>query len=146
MREDNVLFMLSTKLKDLCNIYGVFILTATQLNSSWVDAEEPDQNLLRGSKSIADKIDVGMIMLSTKDEDLVKLDPIISANPNFKIPNMKISVYKNRRGAYKGIFLWCYADLGICRIQPQFVTKFNFDLVPMEDIKINVVDEPCAWK
>ena len=98
------------------------------------------------AKSIADKIDVGMIMLGTKDEDLVKLDPIISANPNFKIPNMKISVYKNRRGAYKGIYLWCYADLGICRIQPQFVTKFNFDLVPMEDIKINVVDEPCAWK
>ena len=87
-----------------------------------------------------------MIMLGTKDEDLVKLDPIIFANPNFKIPNMKISVYKNRRGAYKGIYLWCYADLGICRIQPQFVTKFNFDLVPMEDIKINVVDEPCAWK
>lgn len=54
LREDNVLFMLSTKLKDLCNIYGVFILTATQLNSSWVDAEEPDQNLLRGAKSIAD--------------------------------------------------------------------------------------------
>lgn len=60
LREDNVLFMLSTKLKDLCNIYGVFILTATQLNSSWVDAEEPDQNLLRGSKSIADVAQSGL--------------------------------------------------------------------------------------
>ena len=28
-REDNVLFMLSNKLKDICNKYGVFIMTAT---------------------------------------------------------------------------------------------------------------------
>lgn len=33
LREDNVLFMISIKLKDICNEYGVFILTATQLNS-----------------------------------------------------------------------------------------------------------------
>lgn len=29
LREDNVLFMLSNRLKDLCNKYGIFILTAT---------------------------------------------------------------------------------------------------------------------
>ena len=33
LREDNVLFMMSIRLKDICNEYGVFILTATQLNS-----------------------------------------------------------------------------------------------------------------
>lgn len=32
LREDNILFMLSTKLKEICNVYDVFILTATQLN------------------------------------------------------------------------------------------------------------------
>ena len=32
LREDNILFMLSTKLKDLCNTYGIFIMSATQLN------------------------------------------------------------------------------------------------------------------
>lgn len=32
LREDNILFMLSTKLKDICNQYGVFIMSATQLN------------------------------------------------------------------------------------------------------------------
>ena len=32
LREDNILFMLSTKLKDICNQYGVFILSSTQLN------------------------------------------------------------------------------------------------------------------
>ena len=32
LREDNILFMLSIRLKDLCNKYGVFILSSTQLN------------------------------------------------------------------------------------------------------------------
>ena len=56
LREDNILFMLSTRLKDLCNKYGIFIISATQLNSSYQESETPDQNLLRGAKSIADCI------------------------------------------------------------------------------------------
>ena len=32
LREDNILFMISIRLKDLCNQYGIFIMTATQLN------------------------------------------------------------------------------------------------------------------
>lgn len=56
LREDNILFMLSTRLKDLCNQYGVFIESSTQLNGEWKDAKIPDQNLLRGAKAIADWI------------------------------------------------------------------------------------------
>ena len=144
LREDNILFILSTRLKDICNQYGVFIITATQLNALAMDAEIPDQNLLRGAKIIADRVDVGEILLGVTDKDLVKLEPILAANPGFQIPNIKLSVYKNRRGSYKGVYLWCYADLGTCRIQPQFVTKYNGELVPIEDIKI-IVDEPGAF-
>ena len=54
LREDNILFMLSTRLKDIANKYGVFIMSATQLNGSYTDSETPDQNLLRGAKAIAD--------------------------------------------------------------------------------------------
>ena len=54
IREDNVLYMLSTRLKDLANKYSVFILSSTQLNSDYQESETPDQNLLRGAKSIAD--------------------------------------------------------------------------------------------
>lgn len=93
------------------------------------------------AKSIADKIDVGMIMLGVTDEDLIKIEPILAANPSLKPPNVKISIYKNRRGAYKGIWMWCNAELGVCRIQPQFVTKYDFSLVRMEDIKIILEDE-----
>lgn len=48
LREDNVLFMISTRLKDICLQYGVFIISSTQLSGNFKDAESPDQNLLRG--------------------------------------------------------------------------------------------------
>lgn len=54
LREDNVLFMISIRLKDLCNQYSVFIMAGTQLNGDYKTATRFDQNLLRGAKSIAD--------------------------------------------------------------------------------------------
>ena len=140
LREDNILFMLSNKLKDICNIYGVFILSATQLNASYQDAETPDQNLLRGAKSIADKIDVGLLLLQTREKDIQSLEPILSKS-SFPKPNIKISVYKNRRGQYKGIYLWCKANLGCCRIEPMFATGWDYSLIQMDDIKIKVQEE-----
>lgn len=140
LREDNILFMLSTRLKDICNQYGVFIMSATQLNGDYQQAETPDQNLLRGAKAIADKIDYGAILLNVKDEDLVKLDKILSTNV-FDRPSIKMSVYKNRRGRYKGIYLWCKADLGCCRIKPMFATTYNYEIIPIDDMKIVLEDE-----
>ena len=145
LREDNILFMLSARLKDLANKYGIFIMSATQLNGDYKDSETPDQNLLRGAKSIADRAVVGMILLGVSEEDLAKLEPILEANPNLQRPNIKLSVYKNRRGSYKGVFLWCTADLGTCRIHPQFCTTWHHEMVGIEDIKVIVDDGPSAW-
>lgn len=145
LREDNVLFMLSTKLKDICVKYGVFIISATQLSGDYTNAEAPDQNLLRGAKSIADKVDYGCILLPVRSDDLVKLEPILNSKI-FEEPVIKISVYKNRRGRYKGIYLWCKANLGTCRIQPMFATTYGYELIEMDDIRITVEDnEPSAF-
>ena len=135
--------MLAIRLKDLCNEYGIFIILATQLNSSYVESETPDQNLLRGAKSIADKIDVGMIILGVKEDDLTALEPVLSSNL-FERPTIKISIYKNRRGRYKGIYLWCKADLGCCRIQPMFATGYDYEIINIDDTKI-IIDEPSAF-
>lgn len=140
LREDNILFMLSIRLKDLCNQYGVFIMSATQLNGSFQEAETPDQNLLRGAKAIADKIDYGAILLNVKNDDLVALEPILSTN-QFAKPNIKMSIYKNRRGRYKGVYLWCKAELGTCRVIPMFCTSYDYELQTMEDIKIITAEE-----
>lgn len=140
LREDNILFMLSNKLKDLCNTYGVFIMSATQLNGDYQDARTPDQNLLRGAKAIADKIDYGSILLNVKEEDIEALETILSSNV-FEKPTIKMSVYKNRRGRYKGVILWCKADLGCCRIQPMFCTTYDYEMVAINNIKIIVEEE-----
>ena len=140
LREDNILFMMSIRLKDICNEYGIFILSATQLNADYIEAKEYDQNLLRGAKSIADKIDAGMIMLKASAEDIEALQPIISKG-GFEVPDTKISVYKNRRGRWKDILLWCKSDKGCCRINPMFVTLYNYELCEIENLKIKIREE-----
>jgi replicative DNA helicase len=139
LREDNILFMLSTRLKDICNQYGVFIMSATQLNGDFRDAKTPDQNLLRGAKSIADKIDYGAILLAVQDEDIQSLESILASNV-FDKPTIKMSVYKNRRGRYKGVYLWCKADLGCCRIKPMFCTSYSYEMIPIDDVRV-IMDE-----
>ena len=137
LREDNILFMLSTRLKDICNQYGIFILSSTQLNADYQVSETPDQNLLRGAKAIADKIDFGCILLPVKQEDMESLAKVLQQT-TFEKPTHKLSIYKNRRGRYNGIYLWCKGDLGTCRISPIFATNWSYELIQMEDFQIDV--------
>lgn len=139
LREDNVLFMIAIRLKDLCNQYGVFIMTATQLNGDYkTEANNAyDQNMLRGAKAIADKADFGAIMLEATAADIKALESAIKAG-NFDVPQIKISIYKNRRGRYKNIMLWCKADRGTCKINPIFATDRQYKLIPIEDSIIEV--------
>ena len=139
LREDNILFMLSNKLKDICNQYGIFMESATQLNGDWKDSKIPDQNLLRGAKAIADKIDYGSILLTVTQEDLEALEPILKTSI-FDRPTIKLSIYKNRRGRYKGVILWCKADLGCCRIQPMFCTSYDYEMISIDNTTIRVED------
>ena len=143
LREDNILFMISIRLKDLCNELGIFIMSATQLNGDWQEAKEANQNLLRGAKAIADKIDLGAILLPTKEDDIVSLEKILSTGV-FQKPNLKLSIYKNRRGKFKSVILWCHADLGTCRIKPMFLTDHSYEMLPIENINI-VVEEESAF-
>jgi hypothetical protein len=95
--------------------------------------------LLRGAKSLADKIDFGAVMLLVKEKDKEALSDILSSGV-FETPNIKLSIYKNRRGQYKGVYLWCKADLGTCRVKPMFCTTWDYEMVQLKDIKI-VVEE-----
>ena len=143
LREDNNLFMISIRLKDLCNELGIFIMSATQWKGDWQDAKEANQNLLRGAKAIADKIDLGAIILPTKEDDIVSLEKILSTGV-FQKPNLKLTIYKNRRGKFKSVILWCHADLGTCRIKPMFLTDHSYEMLPIENINI-VVEEESAF-
>ena len=143
LREDNVLFLLSSKLKDIAVQYGVFVMSATQLNASYQESETPDQNLLRGSKAIADRIDMGMIMLEVTKDDKEKITPFCNQN-NLPIPNVKISCYKNRQGRWKGIYFWVLAERGMCRFDPLFCSDWGYQVLEMENLKIKIAD-PSAF-
>lgn len=137
LREDQILFMLSSKLKDLANELGIFIQSATQLNGNWQEAEEINQNLLRGSKAIADRVDVGIITMKTRAIDEAIVDTFVQAG--YPKPNYVLHFYKIRRGRYAGTKLWCHADLGTCRIEGLFVTGYDNQPIPVPGIDVKVV-------
>ena len=54
------------------------------------------------------------------------------------VPNVKMSVYKNRRGAYNRIFLWMYANKGTCRYETMFATDFNYHPIDLKETELIV--------
>lgn len=144
LREDNVLFMISVRLKDIARKYDVFILTSTQLNADYQNGIY-DQNALRGAKAIADKVDAGMLMLPVTDQDRESLKMFCDKN-GFDIPTLKLSIYKNRRGRYNHFFLWCTTDLGTCRMNPQFSTTYLYEPIEMEDLIIKIKPKDEKWE
>lgn len=137
IREDNVLVLLATKLKDLANKYNVFIMTATQLSGDFRNESMPDQTMLRGAKGIADKADAGMILLDTTQKDKDALEAYCMQN-GLVMPNVKLSVYKNRRGSFTRGYLWMQADKGTCRYNPVFATSWDYEPIEINDFDICV--------
>ena len=132
VREDQVLYLLSSKLKEIASTFNVFIMSATQLSGQAKYEKILDQNVLAGAKSIANRVDVGMIMVDTTPEDIDDLDVLLSNYPGLGTPNIKLSVYKNRRGEHNRIILWMKADKGTCRYKTLFATNYNLDLVDID--------------
>lgn len=141
MREDNLLLAFADTLKSLCNKLGVFIFSSTQLNADYADStKEKNQNLLRGAKSIADKIDVGIISLAPTIRDLEAIKPILSKMVGCPEPNMCQHVYKCRRGKLVKIIIWQKVDLGTCRTKDLFVTKSTYELINVDFTTIENVE------
>lgn len=149
LREDSILLLLSTKLKDIANEYGIFLESATQLNRSGVNSEDDaSTNMLRGASSIADKIDLGAILFRLNDRDkdaYQKIRPKVREIVQDNDPNVIISFYKNRGLPYNAIKLWCNYNLGTLRMTPLFVTNNDYELRPdIEPIDLEIQgDEEC---
>lgn len=88
------------------------------------------------SKAIADKVDVGMILLDVTKNDLERLDNILNEQGQ-RVPNVKMSVYKNRRGEYSNCFLWMYADKATARFDGLFLTDYNYELIEINELNIH---------
>lgn len=130
VREDVALMYVANTLKEIATSYDVFIMTGTQLNS---EAYKPVAvrgiSMLRGSKAIADKVDVGSISTRLSDEEKMNVIDIINSL-GCKEPNIVIDIYKNRAGSLTEIKIFRYFDYATCRTEDLFLTTSTYKLIP----------------
>lgn len=132
LREDVVLRMFTTVLKNLATELNVFILTSTQISNDDGEGFKDFKNI-RGSKAIADLADFACIMSLPSKEELKIVSSGFQKLYNFQ-PNCVIDVFKNRRGRWTQLRIWTKSDLGTCRKYDLFVT--TPDLKPIEDFQV----------
>lgn len=134
LREDVILMMTSIALKDLANELNIFMMSGTQLNEKWKEYKGiRDYNLIRGSKAIADKIDVGGISLPLTEEEHQMVDSI-AVKLGKSLPTQVQDMYKIRRGKYNRVRIWSRVDLGTCRTEDLFLTDTSGNII---DIVLN---------
>ena len=141
MREDQILFLFIDTLKNLCNKLDVFILTSTQLNGTYKDSAEKDETMLRGAKSMADRIDMGEISLAPTQADLKLIEPIIHKMVGCPEVNLIRHIYKLRGGKWSKIKVYQHVNLGTGRTKDLFVLNRKNEL-----IDIPIVNLQCADK
>lgn len=128
LREDVVLMLFSTALKDLAVQLNIFVQTATQLTLN--DNERKGMKTmasLRGAKSIADKADMGCIISNISDEEREIIKSIVEQIGT--MPNQVTDIYK-LRGRYNNVRIWSHVDLGTCRKKDLFITDANLEIIP----------------
>jgi len=137
VREDVALMMLSNSIKETAVNYNVYIQSGTQLNDGWAKNKTGlrDQNCLRGSKAIADKIDIGMIGVRIMEDEFKQIEALwqelVRTNPmKYKHePNIVVDIYKNRRGELNAVKIWRYFDYGTCHSTDLFITDASYKAV-----------------
>lgn len=135
VREDVALMMLSNSLKEIAMVHNVSITSATQLNDGWSKKEVGlrDQNCIRGSKAVADKLDGGLIGVRITPAEWEKVekiwDMLVKVKGYTKKPNICIDIYKNRRGELNCVKVFRYFDYATCHCIDYFVTDSEYKII-----------------
>ena len=138
LREDNVLLMFADRMKTLANTLNVHIDTSTQVNGEWRNVREADMNIIRSSKAVADKVDLGMILLPVSEADRLGIESIVARTQGFlPDPNLVFHIYKNRRGKLNHVRLFIYFDYSTCRTTDLFVTDNKYNLIDVESTLVD---------
>lgn len=141
LRNDEVLLMFSTALKDLAQELNVAMFTSTQVNSKSDDSTDiRNEGSLAGSRAIINKADNGCIMARPSREELQTIQPI--TDKIGIVPNQVTDVFKVRGGRWTQVRIWTYMDLGTMRRQDLFITNSNFEQIADFEIhsRYGVVD------
>lgn len=127
LRNDELLLMFATALKDLSVELNIFVMTSTQLNASADDNKNiRNEATLAGGRSTINKADYGLIMARPSKEELEILKPL---SEKFGEPNLVTDVFKVRSGEWTQIRIWSEVNLGTLKKEDLFVTDGRFDIV-----------------
>jgi replicative DNA helicase len=127
LRNDEVLLMFATALKDLAVELNVAMFTSTQVNASADDNKNiRNEASLAGGRATINKADNGMIMARPSNEELETLQDLIRKG-NYSIPNMVTDIFKVRDGEFTQVRIWSFVDLGRMKRKDLFITDSRLE-------------------
>ena len=129
LRNDEVLLMFATALKDLAVELDVAMFTSTQLNAKGDDNKDiRNEGTLAGGRSTINKADNGAIMARPTKEELEILEPLYENNP-VKKPNLVTDIFKVRSGEWSQVRIWSDMNLGTLKKRDLFITDSRMEPV-----------------
>ena len=129
LRNDEVLLMFATALKDLAVELDVAMFSSTQLNAKGDDNKDiRNEGSLAGGRSTINKADNGAIMARPTKEELEVLAPLYEDNPDNK-PNLVTDIFKVRSGEWTQVRIWSVMNLGTLKKRDLFITDSRMDPV-----------------
>lgn len=147
LRNDEVLLMFATALKDLAVELDVAMFTSTQLNAKGDDNKDiRNEGSLAGGRSTINKADNGAIIARPTKEELELLEPlfqekqiqgdnIVFLDKNnatyIERPNLVTDIFKVRNGEWTQVRIWSVMNLGTLRKKDLFITDSRLE--PIKD-------------
>lgn len=128
-RDDVSLMMMANTLKEIASDYDVFVYTGTQVNREWEKRHFRNENIIAGSKAIADKIDLGIVAIKAEEEEREKIRDLLRADGIREDPNLVLDVYKNRRSRFVNVKIYRVFDYGTCRTRDLMITDTNYNKI-----------------
>lgn len=129
LRNDEVLLMFATALKDLAVELDVAMFTSTQLNAKGDDNKDiRNEGTLAGGRSTINKADNGAVMARPTKEELEILEPLYENDPDRK-PNLVTDIFKVRSGEWTQVRIWSDMNLGTLKKKDLFITDSRMEPV-----------------
>lgn len=125
LRNDEILLMFSTALKELAVELNVCVFSSTQVNANAdSNVNIRNESSIAGSRAIINKADIGMVMARPTKEEI---DLFASAGE--AIPTIVTDVYKVRSGMWTQVRIWSVIDLGNLRKKDLYITDSRLEII-----------------
>jgi replicative DNA helicase len=140
LRNDEVLLMFATALKDLAVELGVCMMTSTQVNAHADDSTNiRNESSLAGGRATINKADYGCIMARPSKEEL----EVLAAGGFVDEPNLVTDMFKVRDGAWTQVRIWSSMDLGTLRKKDLFLTDSRME--PIKGFELQRTFDVEIW-